>query len=43
MLEHETDMAFLDLHAVGISAVDQHLPRIGELQPGDDAKQRRLA
>jgi hypothetical protein len=43
VLEHEADLALAHMGAGGVFAVEQHLPGIGLLQPGDDAQQRGLA
>ena len=43
VLEHEAHLALAHVGVGRVLAVEQHAARIGHLQPGDDAQQRRLA
>ena len=43
VLEHEADAAPLRRDVRDVLAGDHDRPRIGRLEPGDDAQQRRLA
>ena len=43
ILEHEADAAPVRRDSGEIESVEQHSSRIGALQPGDHAQQRRLA
>jgi hypothetical protein len=43
MLKHKPDVTFAGGARQRIFAVELHLARIGPIQPGDDAQQRRLA
>ena len=43
MLEHEADLTLAHVGVGGVLAMEEDVARIGHLQAGDDAEQRRLA